>query len=358
MSALDAALATIPADAHPKHYGHAWGLMHGYDAVYRNQTLRPVAVETEFKVPIYNLQGKRVSQSKTLELAGVLDVLAVEDGKQWVLDHKTSSDDLGPESPYWQQLVVEGQASLYPLACHLQGIEVAGAVWDVLRKPGIKPKAIPEKERAGISVLPHHYHGFVCSRASVDYAVNGGKGVQENAELFGYRCARECLNKPDRYFAQRKVFKLESDLTEFAGELWDVSQDITQVRRTGRHYRNSGACKLYGRACEYLGICSGFDKPDSAKWQQRESVHPELRGCGNGRDVLTHTRMRCFQTCRRKHYYRYELGIERVQEETPEALYFGTMIHRALEAWWKTFLPQGENNGDSDQAAGSGPENV
>ena len=91
----------------------------------------------------------------------------------------------------------------------------------------------------------------------------------------------------------------------------------------------------YGSPCVYLGICSGYDTPDSEKWQRKGNVHVELPTLqGDGRDVLTNSRIRCFQTCRRKHYYQYELGIERIDEEEREALYFGNCWHTAQEAYF------------------------
>lgn len=352
MNALDAALATIPNDADPKLYGHAWGLMHGYNAAHEHQTVRAIAIEQQFRVPVYNLGGKILSKSKTFELAGVIDVLAADGGQKWVVDHKTTSSDISPESSYWQQLVVEGQAGLYSLACHLQGIEVAGAIWDVIRKLGIKPKALTKDAKASITCEPCTYCGFRVSHQVTENVVAGQ--AQECSELFGYRCARECLDNRERYFARHKILKLESDITESASEIWDVAADIVQVRSTGRNYRNSGACMSYGRPCEYLGICSGFDNPDSSKWQKRACVHSELELQDDGRDVLSHSRMRCFQTCRRKHYYRYELGIERIEEEEAEALYFGSIMHRALEGWWNCYLEPEDQHGDSDETADSG----
>ena len=340
--ALQAALNTLPCpDGIPaKLYGWAWGLLHGYDAAYAQQQFTVLSVEDEFCVPVYNFSGKKLSRSRTWQLAGKKDVQVEDDRRQvFVMDHKTSSEDIGPESSYWQQLAVEGQANLYALASHLEGVVVAGAIWDVLRKPGIKPRTVTEKERAVIASVPHEYFGFTVSTATVEQVINIGKGMKETAELFGYRVARECLDNPERYFARRQVPKLQQDLLEFAGELWDVSQEMQQARSTGKHFRNSGACRMYGRACTYLGLCSGYDNPDSNNWQKRKCVHSELNTLdGDGRSVLSHSRVRCFQTCRRKHYYRYELGIERAGEEEAEALYFGTMIHTSLEKWWEYFL--------------------
>lgn len=48
-----------------------------------------------------------------------------------------------------------------------------------------------------------------------------------------------------------------------------------------------------------------------------------------GLNILTHSRIECFQTCRRKHYYQYILGIRR--ERTEAALRFGTAVHLGLD---------------------------
>lgn len=48
-----------------------------------------------------------------------------------------------------------------------------------------------------------------------------------------------------------------------------------------------------------------------------------------GLNILTHSRIECFQTCRRKHYYQYILGIRRERTEAP--LRFGSAAHLGLD---------------------------
>ena len=48
------------------------------------------------------------------------------------------------------------------------------------------------------------------------------------------------------------------------------------------------------------------------------------------KETLSASRMAAFLACPRKHYYQYELGLER--EESAPALRFGSAMHRALEA--------------------------
>ena len=102
-----------------------------------------------------------------------------------------------------------------------------------------------------------------------------------------------------------------------------------------------------------------MDRPDSGKWVKKECVHEELEGSiqGDGRDLLTTSRMRCFQTCHKKAYYEYELGITRWDQEEREVLVFGTLWHQALAAWWSFFQEVDENGNSSNtgsQPASSG----
>jgi hypothetical protein len=150
---------------------------------------------------------------------------------------------------------------------------------------------------------------------------------------------------------------MDAEILDYARDLWQHSQDILYTRQQERlPPRNSGACMLYGAPCKFLGICSGHDTADSDKWQKKSAKHAELpEEIQAGKELLTNSRIRTFQTCRRKHYYEYELGIERQDEEEREALYFGTLWHVALEAWWKVLLPENADDyGDKSPASGAG----
>lgn len=48
--------------------------------------------------------------------------------------------------------------------------------------------------------------------------------------------------------------------------------------------------------------------------------------------LLTHSRMKAFRSCPRKHYYAYGLGRRPIRESN--ALTQGTAVHRALETYW------------------------
>lgn len=50
-------------------------------------------------------------------------------------------------------------------------------------------------------------------------------------------------------------------------------------------------------------------------------------------NVLTASRINCFQVCPRQHYWRYEIGLQ--SEGESQALFIGSAWHRAMEARWK-----------------------
>lgn len=307
-------------------------LVQGYQARWQSAPYQIDAVEQIVCSDLWNPATGR--KSRSFVLAGKIDSTAYI-GRRVVLDHKTTSEDItDPNAPYWRQLAIEGQVSHYMLLEWLNGRKVDEAVWDVMRKPSISPKALAKADTARV-LNERRYCGAAISDDSLAmFAVTG----RETLEMYAARLAEDCTTtRPDWYFQRRTVPRTDAELHEYASEIWDHAQEILAARRLNRWPRNPGACMLYGRPCKFLGICSGHDTADSDNWRRKEFVHSELDGLeGDGRDVLTTSRVRCFQTCRRKHYLSYELGIDRQDEEESEALRFGTLWHSTLEVWFNS----------------------
>lgn len=321
------------------------GLLVGYDWQWANAQagISLIELEQTYLAPLTNIETKK--DSRTWRIGGKIDKLCNDNGVV-LYDHKTTSSDIAdPSAPYWRQLVIEGQASHYELLLLMNGIRLDRVVWDVVRKPGIKPKKLAKADQRAVASLGD-YCGF---KVSPETMLNSATDERENAELYMLRVARECLEDPTRYFARRSVPRTRDELHEYAVELWEIGQEMLGTRNSGRHFRNSGACMLYGSPCEYLGICSGHDTVDSDKWTRKVQVHNELETVkGDGKDLLTNSRIRCYQTCRRKHQLKYEIGIERVDEEEREVLFFGSVWHTALDAYWTATCRKDSGNDNSD----------
>lgn len=348
-SALTAITDAISPDSPPEKLliaAKARGLMRGYDSRWRTPDFIVLAVEQTVCADLYNPATR--ARSRTFEVAGKLDMVVERNGRRTLFDHKTTSDDIkDPASPYWRQLVIEAQPSHYALLEWLNGRKVDEIVWDVLKKPDIRPKNLSKKDREW-TVNSRHYFGLRVSDQSIEEMEHTER---ETLEMYEYRLAYDCTTeRPDHYFQRRTIPRLDADVHEHAVELWDYAQEIILARRLNRHPRNSGACMNYGRPCVYLGICSGHDDPQSDRWRRKEQVHKELDLTGtDGRDVLTNSRLTVFKSCRRKHQLQYEVGIERIDEEEAESLYFGTTWHLGLEAYFNAVkeISNGNHNNSS-----------
>jgi len=313
----------------------------GYDARWSEAEWRlDGEPEQTVQLPIINPETGRTS--RTFTQAGKFDGTVYGYGKRLLLEHKSTGDDIAdPNSTYWRRLAIDSQVSKYMLQSWQLGEKLDGALYDVIRKPAIRPKKLSRAE--GLAAIGGAYCGFDVDPETSDAVARGME--RESPDLFALRVASETLAEPERYFQRRTIPRLDGDVLEYAAELWTIADEIRIARNSGRNFRNSAACLDYGRPCEYLGICSGYDSEESDNWTRADDVHAELDGIvGGGRNVLTNSRIKCFQTCRRRHYYRYELGLRRIAEDEPEALYLGSLLHEALASWWKA-LSKGEWNG-------------
>jgi hypothetical protein len=59
--------------------------------------------------------------------------------------------------------------------------------------------------------------------------------------------------------------------------------------------------------------------------------------------VLTSSRLKVFQNCRKRHLYQYEQGWEKVGAEDSDALYFGTLWHEALASYFRAIQQEQRN---------------
>lgn len=337
---LAAALAAIDeAAADPMHRAKARGLAVGYDRLYSNHVYTVIGVEETATAPLVNPETNR--NSRTFALAGKIDVRVQHtlDGMtlNGIIDHKTTSEDITqPDAMYWQQLIVESQPSHYMLLEWLNSRKTDFCVWDVVRKPVIRLSQIDKKDRESMMTTGIYCGYKLTTRDWAEYdeqTQRTGKH-SETHRLYEARLAEDCSTvRPDWYFRQRTIPRLDGDLIEYAQEVWEHAEEIRIAIAAGRHPRSSGACIQYHQPCRFLGICSGYDSPDSSKWRRKPWVHPELPVLDNdGRQYLTNSRIRNFQSCRRRHQYDYLIGIER--DEDRDALIFGTVWHAGMEAWW------------------------
>lgn len=233
-----------------------------------------VAVELPFNLPIVNPDTGH--ETPTFRTAGKIDGIArLPDGRLALVEHKTTGESIEPGSDYWSKLLIDGQISRYVLAARQLGHDVQTTVYDVTRKPQIRPKAIAKADRAQ-ATSQGYYHGV---------KLTGMCPERETPQLYGARLLTDLAERPDFYFARMEIARLESDLEEYRWEQWTMQKSIreaelnTRVRGLAAWPRNSGACTSPYR-CTYLDVCRGT-KGDPAElipdgFKRVERLHGEL----------------------------------------------------------------------------------
>ena len=227
-----------------------------------DERFEKVAAEVYFEAPLMNPETGGIS--KTWVLAGKIDAIAREKatGKLYIIEHKTTSQDIGPGSDYWRRLAIDGQVSGYYVGAQANGYEVENCLYDVIRKPTIKPyKATPEDKRK------YNKDGSLSKTC---------REFDETPEEWYHRLELDILQRPDYYYARVEVARSADDLTDYLFDMWAVGREIADAQRLGRFSRNPQNCQSYGK-CEFFDVCSGCaDIDDVTLFRNAEDPNEEL----------------------------------------------------------------------------------
>lgn len=291
----------ILAGADPEVAAMLSGMYRAYCEVHRERDAEATTLlhcEETFTSRIFRLPD--MVEYENARLGGKIDKVVARNGRTILVDHKTTSMSIDSDSVYWRQLQIDSQHQHYEILLLSNGILVDDIMWDVVRKPAIKRRA---------------------------------KRQPETLAEYSQRVYETMVGDIGRYFSRYYVERFSVELLEYGREVLSIVEDIDRCREEDSHYRNPGSCFSFGTPCVYLGICSGFDTPGSDRWVAREYVHPEL-DLETEEQVYTNSRIRCWQSCRKKHYFRYELGIERRDAEEKKALAIGSLWHNLMDLYW------------------------
>lgn len=224
--------------------------------------------------------------------------------KTYVIEHKSSSEDIGLGSTYWKKLTLDAQISNYLVGARSLGYEPDGVLYDVLRKPALRP-----------------------------YEVNTKRAVPESPQEYRDRMLAAIAEKPEHYYQRGVVVRLEEEERDAAFDAWQTAEQIRLSRKSGRWPRNVDSCSQYNRMCDYWEVCSGETGIDDRVRYQVTAPHPELE-TKHHLPLLTSSSTRAFRACARRYYYAYNRCVR--PRAKANALTFGNMIHAGLEAWMKS----------------------
>jgi hypothetical protein len=263
---LDEALAAAIGDSeliNEAEYATLAGLVTGYYRRYddTNECIGSLAPEREFR---YALKG-----SLTFDTCGKIDGLGwLKDGRSCLLEHKTAGEDIGTDADYWLRLRFNPQIYQYVEAARECGFNIDTIIYDVTRKPMIRPyESIPTLDADGLKQVIGADGNRVFKRdGSPKQTADKEKGeavlsAPETLMAYAERLAEDCAARPEFYFARREVAVLDDDLDQFRCQRLNVARMILHFRASARKQRlpefgwprncNGITCRM----CEFENFC-------------------------------------------------------------------------------------------------------
>lgn len=265
-----------------------------------------IAVEKEFRFWLGDV-----------EIGGKIDAIICDaDGRAFVVEHKSSTQDTSAGSPYWAKLAIDTQISIYLDAGTALDLTFAGCIYDVIKRPLHEPlKATPPdaveytagrgckacggsgggkdgivQGRGYLEVVfasevkrPECADckgtGWKCDKdgspqAPRPYAKT--RLTDETIEEFEERMTTEIVGAPDAYLSRGVVVRLESELPRMRQDLLDTVRSMRALAAEGLHPPTFSSCAMGREMCGFFTACSSQQSIDDEHAFPRSCAHPEL----------------------------------------------------------------------------------
>ncbi len=288
VAAVHGHYATIPDGMDEYDWEIEWQtietLVWGYEWRWGSSQLKVIATEQGFQIPLTNPTTR--ARSQLWDLAGKIDgIVRLEDSRLAVLEHKFLGEPIAQDSDYWKRLQLDPQITIYVHAARKLGFDVATVLYDVIRKPTIKPEAVPILDESKLKiVLDTSGERVLTKQGNPRQTGNTAEGyVLQTRPMTGPEWSHKLLedigNRPEFYYARQEIARLDLDVDECLEALWDVQKVIRDAQLRNRWYRTVGrdSCPW----CPWFGLCtSRYNPADDARipegFVKLDCVHPEL----------------------------------------------------------------------------------
>lgn len=222
---------------------------------------------------------------------GYIDGLGTrKDGLSGIVESKTTSYDVSPDSPYWSRLRFNMQVLQYVLEARLLGWDIRWVIYDVTRKPTIRPSTVNDLDEKGRKIVTD-VNG---DRVFVEKGKHAGEPVQGSSKEKGWtlkthietpaeycdRLWNDTKARPDFYFARREVAVTDQDVDLFSNQRLAIANLILAMRSGEEDFPLSQGRTSCGRSqeawprnvsddtcqfCEFRSFCLNNSTPDTSK---------------------------------------------------------------------------------------------
>jgi len=260
-------------------------MLTGYWWRWQNDVTVAVASELTLYMPLTNPDTGLPSRTFTVAMKADV-IVTLHDSRLALMEHKTTSEDIAPDSDYWKRLRIDAQISTYMLGARHNGYDVQTVVYDVLRKPLLRPKQVPMLDDQGLKIVRDAATGERLFKKDGNPRLSAEAGMKldvrgEEPHEYQARLMDDIYSRPDYYYARREIPRIKSDLEDAQRDLWNVAKLIRESQLNNWWPRNDHACKGFG-TCPYFRLCvEGYDPktgevPDGFEFVSE--LHPELKG--------------------------------------------------------------------------------
>ncbi len=254
-------------------------LMLGYTARWGDEPYETIAVEKQFRLPL--LRSGLEYSVQDYDHGGAIDAIAASVGGHnatrdgllastvHIFEHKTTSQDISPGAPYWSNIVaLDSQVSTYMKAARELGYAPRDCIYDVIRKPDMKPlKATPEESKK--------YTKPTKSEPTPRLYANM-REEDEAPEEYRMRLREDIASNPDWYYQRMTIVRLEHDDEAHERDVMGTAEMIRFAESRNAWPRSTNACMRYNRLCDYHPVCSGTASINDSRYETKESTHEEL----------------------------------------------------------------------------------
>lgn len=280
---IRAAIAVVNADTGSDAYERVKAnvLLHGYHTRWAAEEFEVLGVEVPFEGELRNPLTSGVS--RTFLLGGKIDaIIRNPQGQVWLVEHKTSAEDISDGSLYWQRLTLDSQVSTYLAGARFLGHDPYGCLYDVIGKPAMKPlKATSLDQREYTKPTKKNPIPRLYARCREN---------DETAEEYGMRIMRHIAGDSEpgeaeeeaapprfeQYYRRAYIVRSADEERDAAFNMWGTAGQIRESISSGIFPRNEKSCEQYRRLCDYFPVCTrqtGID--DETRYIDRDQQHGE-----------------------------------------------------------------------------------
>ena len=260
-------------------------LVAGYATAWAESRVEIIESEKVFNLAIVNPETGR--SSRTFRQAGKRDRIGrLPDDRLVLMETKFVGQDITPGSDFWQMAAISSQISKYILAAREDGHNIEGAMYDVVRKPTIKPTPVPLLDEHKEHIVLDRWGKRVYTKQGPPRKTgdaNRGFVLQTQPmkpSQWRWKLGQDIKERPDFYYQRREIPRLDADLDEYRHELWWLAEAVRHCKTSGHWFRNCGACTRYNTLCRYYPLCAGEVDTTAgvpAGFRQASVAHEELQ---------------------------------------------------------------------------------